>query len=414
MTRAVGSALRSGSSSKSSSRSGSCPRLAQSRPHQTQLGSEVQRLLDYRGWQGNSNCSTSADRPQSAAQPKGSRTAIRPDVDALKTAEDGRIALSEARELHRDGRDEEAVDILVEWLDQPLPESLARDMHALHQAMIALGCWLCNSLATRHLHARRVARAFGYTRTCERWLAQREVVPDGSTEIWARLQYDRALNAAELAQSSGDQVKAIAMLRECETLQAVSPSLPDPEAIHLCLAEVLMQCGRNAEAAAAAVCATDILRQPNLEDDRKVYALLFALSLEQAALARIDGPVPARALKCFTDAEAIWTEVAGGCSWATSASAGAQAIHALLMEMKSTHDSLLPRFNASGSAYDCKRRIPRSSSAPRAGGNRIMQRPQARASSAAMTRSRGAIDNGNQRPTSSLNKRFARPNDAKR
>lgn len=276
-----------------------------------------------------------------------------------------RVGLAEARELHREGRDEEAVDILVEWLDGPVPSARDIELNDLRQAMVALGCWLCNTLATRHLHARRVARAFGYTTTCERWLGLRQAsADDGSAEeMWARLRYDRALNAAELAQSSGDRNKAIELLRVCERLQSAVPSLPDPEAGHLCLAEILLQSGRPAEAATAAVRAMQLLRKQPVEDEeRKVYGLLFALSLEQAALAALgtaaSGPPPLRALRCLPDAEAAWALTKQSEEGATP---GVEAARALLVEMRTVHGRLLQQ---ASSAHSAAHSAARSQSAP--------------------------------------------------
>jgi len=283
-----------------------------------------------------------------------------------------RWGLAEARQLHREGRDEEGVDILVEWLDGPAPSPHDAEMQELQQAMVALGCWLCNTLATRHLHARRVARAFGYTTTCERWLGLRQVAPDDSSseEMWARLQYDRALNGAELAQSSGDRPKAICLLRECERLQAAVPSLPDPEATHLCLAEVLLQSGRHAEAATAAVCATQLLRKQAVDDEeRKIYGLLFAISLEQAALAAMgsgagSAPPPLRALRCLADAEAAWALVKPSLlpSGSAGATPGIEAARALLLEMRAVHARLLQRATT---AHTAAHTMALSQSAPR-------------------------------------------------
>lgn len=276
-----------------------------------------------------------------------------------------RSGLAAARELHRDGRDEEAVDILVEWLDSPPPTTHDDELNDLLQAMVALGCWLCNTLATRHLHARRVARAFGYTRTCERWLSLRQATleDDSSAEMWARLRYDRALNAAELAQSSGDRPKAVAALRECERLQAATPSLPDPEAVQLCLAEVLLQSGRRAEAVAAANLAMEYLRrQTPHTDERKVYSLLFAFSLEQAALAGMPaaggaGPPPMRALRCLPEAEAAWAMAS-----CEGPSPGFDAARQLLAEMRNTHERIMQQASV---AQTAAHNAARAHSAPR-------------------------------------------------
>jgi len=282
-----------------------------------------------------------------------------------------RLSLTEARECHGDGRDEEAVDILVEWLDA-YPTSQDAELRELLQAMVALGCWLCNNLATRHLFARRVARAFGYTTTCERWLCLREVPVNHSkdAEMWARLQYDCALNAAELAQSSGDRLKAVALLRECERLQASAPSLPDPEAAHLCLAEVLLESGRNAEAATAAVRAMQILRKQPVEDEeRKVYGLLFALSLEQAALAAAGtagmGPPPIRALRCLPDAEAVWS-LAKHSESEEGGTPGSDASRVLLGEMRTVHGRLLQQAaKAHSEAHEAHSKSPEAKRAHR-------------------------------------------------
>lgn len=305
-----------------------------------------------------------------------------------------RPALAAARELHREGRDEEAIDVLVEWLDaggpsppssptegQVISEQFSEDPDfvEVHQAMIALGCWLCNTLSTRHLHARRVARAFGYTRTCERWLAK--VKDNTNGEMWLRLRYDRALNAAELAQSSDDQPKAIVMLHECERLQAKMQAPPNPEAVHLCLAEVLQQSGQYVEAANAAAQAIDLLRQQNVEgNERKVYSLVFALSLEQAALASLAGiplanapapsgsesgltptdntvvrappPVaatpPVRAMRCLSEAEAAWTMNIG--ADAGPINAASDAVRGLLAQMRYVHRDLVMAAAASQTA----------------------------------------------------------------
>jgi len=147
------------------------------------------------------------------------------------------------------------------------------------------------------------------------------------------------------AQSSGDRQKAIALLRECERLQSSAPSLPDPEAAHLCLAEVLLEAGRHAEAATAAVRATQLLRkQPVDDEERKVYGLLFALSLEQAALAAMGmtgfGPPPLRALRCLPDAEAAWALTKHSES-EEGPTPGVDAARALLRDMRTVHGRVL-------------------------------------------------------------------------
>merc|ERR1740117_677145 len=123
----------------------------------------------------------------------------------------------------------------------------------------------------------------------------------------------------------------------------MAPSLPDPEAAHLCLAEVLLASGRYPEAATAAVRAMQLLRrQPVDDEERKIYGLLFALSLEQAALAAtvpIDkGLPPLRALRCLPDAEAAWTLTKPSDEGSTP---GMDAARALLSEMRSVHGRLL-------------------------------------------------------------------------
>lgn len=360
---------------------GSAAHPGQPQQQRAFLGSEVKRLVGDRSG-GNMVKKDPAARPlprsraaaaaiAASGHQQGPPEVIAPSQPTSSpSATAARAALADARELHREGRDEEAVDVLVEWLDGPAPESgQDLEMKDLSQAMVALGCWLCNNLATRHLHVRRVARAFGYTTTCERWLALRQASwqDGGSEDMWARLRYDRALNAAELAQSSGDRAKAIILLRECERLQETVPSLPDPEAPHLCLAEVLLQSGRLAEAATAAVHAMKLLRsQPIDDEERKVYGLLFALSLEQAALAAMatpsSGPPRLRALRCLPDAEATWALTAQ-CDEG-SESQGVQAARALLQEMRNVHGRLLQQAaNAHSAAHAEAQRRPWTSPA---------------------------------------------------
>lgn len=227
-----------------------------------------------------------------------------------------RPVLARARDLHREGQHEDAVDLLVEWLDKDkisADDLESADVVQVHQAMLALGCWSCNILSTVHLCERRVARAFGYTRTCQRWLGlhMHSVEKSENSAMWLRLRFDCALNAAELAQSSGDYPGAVGILRVCERLQDVMDAPNQPEVVHLCLAEALLQSGCSFEAIQEAQCAAEVLRlQQGSDDRRKIYSLVFALSLEQAAMClqvglRPECKPPVRALHCLTEAEEI-------------------------------------------------------------------------------------------------------------
>lgn len=248
--------------------------------------------------------------------------------------------LAAARQFHREGRDEEAVDLLAQRFESRVveDETGGADAAGTYQAMLAMGCWLCNSLATEHLLARRVARAFGYTRTCEQWLDMRGIpqADDADAEMWLRLSFDRALNAAELAKASDDLPQSLEMLRKCERLQASMHVPPrDPEVVHICLAEVLLQRARHAEAASAAARAVELL-QPQLVagDERKAFALLFALSLQQSALDAA-GQIPC-ALRCLAAAEAAWAYSIpedGG----QDPPGGAEAARKLLARMRQVH-----------------------------------------------------------------------------
>lgn len=264
-----------------------------------------------------------------------------------------RSALATARQLHRQGQDDDALNILVECLDKEAigsshvghasHRSEDVDMDNIHQAMVALGCWLCNALATRHLSERRVARAFGYTRTCERWLAKEKNPSDvhENVEMWLRLRFDCTLNAAELAQTSSDLPKAVAKLKECKRLQDKMSAPQEPEVVHLCLAEALLHTNQYADAAVAAQCAIQFLQPQQQRDERKIYSLLFALSLEQAALAAVgeqDAPPPPRAMMCLPDAEAVWYYDSMRHMPAVD-----EASQALLLQMRRVHSGLLVR-----------------------------------------------------------------------
>jgi len=264
--------------------------------------------------------------------------------------------LAKAQHFHRRGQDEDAVELIMEWLDRSGGAEIGvsagweaedGEMVAVQQAMVALGCWLCNALATGHLIARRVARAFGYTRACQRWLALQRPPGHGErpSEMWLRLRFDQALNAAELAQTSDDLPTVVAMLRECERLQAFMEAPAEAEAVHICLAEALLRGCCFAEAARAAQAAAALLgpqQRPGAEGARKVYSMLFALSLEQSALGALEGPErppPERALQCLPDAEAAWLlGSSGGPSPADEASL------ALLERMSRAHCELVGRW----------------------------------------------------------------------
>jgi len=290
-------------------------------------------------------------RPTSKSQePELVAAADMPSVEtASEIVQRAEAALSTARNMHQQDRDEDAVEILAEWLNEAgRAGPVGPDAVRIQQAMIALGCWLCNRLATKHLHARRVARAFGHTRVCQRWLAMR-VDPQalggrtdhGTAQMWLQLEFDCTLNSAELANASDDGEGAIAALANCQDLSEGMDFRPDPEAVHLCLAEVLLRAGRHAEAAISARHASNLLRAQQIPGDgRKLYSLLFALSLEQSALSTLSDlpglPPLRRSLLCLQDAEAAWHE------------GGYDAIdpgppQALLERMRTVHAHLLSR-----------------------------------------------------------------------
>lgn len=275
---------------------------------------------------------------------------------SLDITQQARAVLAEARQLHRSDKSEDAVEMLVAWLDTPGSAAIAsaaadNETLAIFQAMLTLGCWLCNLLATRHLQCRRVARAFGYTRTCERWLAARAsgIVSQDNDEIWLRLHFDCLLNSAELAQISDDSSKALSCLKECEKVQKVMSKHSDPEAVYLCQAEVLLNLKRFQEAATAAARAAEVLKpqqQPS-GGEKKAYSLIVALSLEQAALIALGGhtgPIPARALRCTAEAQSAWL-----LSNFEPNTPGCMAAQALLAQMRTLHNQIQTSTSTSGS-----------------------------------------------------------------
>lgn len=264
------------------------------------------------------------------------------DGDASKIADQARCALGAARQAHGASQDADAIEMLAAWLDggKALAKEQDPELVTVHQGMVALGCWLCNAVATRHLSKRQVARAFTYTRTCDRWLSLRKGPSDN---MWLKLRFDCHFNAAELAQTSDDTPKAIAMLRECEKLQLAMKEPPEPEAVYICLAEVLLKVGQHEEAAGAAQHAASALKVQQLDgNERKRYSLLFALALEQSALGAvmkangIHGFASERALRCLPDAESIWFAASSD-----SPSPVDNACRELLVRMRRLHHSLL-------------------------------------------------------------------------
>jgi len=228
-------------------------------------------------------------------------------------------------------------------------------MLSVQQAIVALGCWLCNRVATGHLQKRQVARAFAYTRTCERWLKLRRGPSD---DMWLKLRFDCAFNAAELAQSSEDLPKAVDKLRACERLQSAMQDPPEPEAVHICMAEVLLQGRRHIEAAVASQRAVDVLQpQQGHGNERKRYSLLFAYALEQSALAAVDPEfeltLRRRALQCLPDAEAAF--FAAPCDEPTPVD---EASRALLAQMRRLHYELMLRHQASQQAEEAMEVAP--------------------------------------------------------
>eukprot|EP00929_Paragymnodinium_shiwhaense_P120275 TRINITY_DN92203_c0_g1_i1.p1 TRINITY_DN92203_c0_g1~~TRINITY_DN92203_c0_g1_i1.p1 ORF type:complete len:469 (+),score=74.43 TRINITY_DN92203_c0_g1_i1:126-1532(+) len=297
-----------------------------------------------------------------------------------------RSSLADARELHRSGKDEEALEKLAPWLEkleretteaarttphgkQRSPVAAEASVLTVQQAMLALGCWLCNACATRHLQAGRVARAFGFTHLCERWLDLRKPELGGKAlgdqsgeDMWLRLLYDCSLNSADLAQASEDVQATTAALRTCEKLLGLATDLPDPEAVHMHLAEALMQEGDFAEAAMSARRAHEVLSVQALQADcaddedslRRVCSILYALSLEQMALSNTSGPglpPPSRSLKCFLEAERIWFQRTDGAPKAdgNSQSGAEAAASSLLARMRQTHLELFARVRCPGS-----------------------------------------------------------------
>lgn len=270
---------------------------------------------------------------------KGSKTSLnsqvrneQPDVDKA------REALIAAREAQREGREVEGVEALATWLNAPNVEKESGELADVIQAMVALGCWLCNAVATRHLHKRQVARAFTFTRTCQRWLALRRGEPD---EMWLKLKFDCYFNGAELAQTSGDTARAVLLLRECAKLQAAMQEVPAPEAVYICLAEVHLKCGDHEAAASAAQSASDSLKSQEIGgDERKRYSLVFSLALEQSALVVLcrkgQAVASERALRCLPDAEATWFVQPEG-----SEGPGDDACRVLLGQMRKVHHDLL-------------------------------------------------------------------------
>mmetsp|Transcript_34501 Transcript_34501/g.78762 ORF Transcript_34501/g.78762 Transcript_34501/m.78762 type:complete len:327 (+) Transcript_34501:35-1015(+) len=258
--------------------------------------------------------------------------------------EEAQRVLEAAQQQHDDGRLESAIQKLMRWFElrEELWADAAPEVQELLDTMLSFGCWLCVEASTWHLRGRRVARAFHYTRLCQRWLGLRSKAGRDEEELWLRLRYDCFLNAAELAQVSEDQLKALQALKECERVQKAMQAPPDPEAVYICLAEVLLQLGHMEEAADAALLAEKYLRsQIAGTSTRKAYSLLVALSLEQAAyseqLASSMGPLPSRALECFNEAESAWN--AGGMQ-ASNDHPGARAAVILLDEMRQVQDEL--------------------------------------------------------------------------
>mmetsp|Transcript_52033 Transcript_52033/g.96354 ORF Transcript_52033/g.96354 Transcript_52033/m.96354 type:complete len:317 (+) Transcript_52033:58-1008(+) len=265
-------------------------------------------------------------------------------TSTAESQEEALQVLAAAKQQHDDGRLESAIQKLMHWFE-PRAQTWADaepKVRELLDTMLSFGCWLCVEASTWHLRGRRVARAFHYTRLCQRWLALHGKAAGDEEELWLRLRYDCFLNAAELAQVSEDQLKALQALRECERVQKAMTAPPDPEAVYICLAEVLLQLGHMEEAADAALLAEKYLRsQIAGKSTRKAYSLLVALSLEQAAyseqLTSSMGPLPSRALECFNEAESAWN--AGGMQ-AGSDHPGARAAVILLDEMRQVQDEL--------------------------------------------------------------------------
>jgi len=269
--------------------------------------------------------STPSTRPPCETQVQQARL----EVDQLQCA---RIALSRARQLHKEGLDEQAVAVLSELLnasvsdcslggrrnsDDRVPQEWTQMAPCIDSscagvllAMAALGCFICNSLAAKLMKTRAVARAFRFTVLCERWLLLQDYLQtecadsEDGEQMWLRLRFDNTLNTAELAQASDDLPKALTALRDCERIQEEVFVPPDPEAVHLCLAEVLLVQGIPTEAALSAARAIEILSSERHESERKAFSLFFALSLEQAALVAINTPqsLQTAVLQCFPSA----------------------------------------------------------------------------------------------------------------
>lgn len=319
--------------------SGSLPR-DQGGEGRRRLGGDVGRLLEERA----------AERQREAAQAlqaaamAAAQAAAR--VEMLEAVAQARSALAHARDLHQQGEEEDVVEVLIEWLDQKKQWLDTPDMHTVHQAMVALGCRACNLAATQHLQARQVARAFGYTRTCERWLAlrMRDTGSEPGSDMWLRLEFDLNFNSAELAKSSGDLVRAASLLQTCERLQGKLPHTSVPEAVHLCLAEVLQQIGQPAQAAVQAGRAVRILQQQWSVGTPKLFSLVFALSLEQVTLASVgsDLPPPPRAFDCLADAETAAYQ---------GLSPELESVQPLLAKMRQVHQELTCRWQRTRSTY---------------------------------------------------------------
>lgn len=273
-------------------------------------------------------------------------TQLVPDVDTARTA------LADAKKLlKKQGQEARVVDLLVRYLEscgisgasgEGSQEGDAADLVAFQQDIIALCCWLCNSLATQYLRTSKVARAFACTRTCEKWLKFRRVRCD---DDWLRLRFDCAFNAAELAKASDDLPQAVKKLWLCARLQSSMRKPANPEIVHISLSETLLQCESFAEAAQIAHNAVEILKCQQIDkDERKRYALLFALTLEQASLSSLDfspgSGAPERAMACLAEAE--MASFRAPCDEPTPVD---EAARALLEQMRRLHCQLLDRLN---------------------------------------------------------------------
>lgn len=263
-----------------------------------------------------------------------------------------RRVFEQAQGASLNGRMMDGVQILVHWLEVCEktgkffePPSHAKgnaesdDLFRVQQKILSFCCCLCNELAAGHIKKCEVENAWICTWMCEKWLSFNKGPDD---ENWLGVRFDCAFNAAELAMTKNDVECAVQHLRMCESLQENMANPHCVESIHICLAEALLRSGQFDEASASARTAVKLARRTT-QDERKRYAVIFALTLEQAALSSSFAQngnqlVLDRALGCLPEAESVVFV------WASEqATPVDEATQSLLEQMRRFHYDLLHR-----------------------------------------------------------------------